>query len=157
MGNYRYKNVTLQLKKMAVRIRNEYPTGNSTRSTSCPVINCEPTINSVTFNWNAVPGADSYDVIINGGAPVNQTNTSFSVTGLAPNDIVTITVIAIGTTACGPSMSSSDCQAQNCPQITLDIDLVMDICRDANTTPINLGYQIAGDDGSGTFTREAWS
>ncbi|MEZ5057196.1 MAG: gliding motility-associated C-terminal domain-containing protein [Saprospiraceae bacterium] len=117
-----------------------------------PVINCSPTINSVTFNWNAVPGADSYDVIINGGAPVNQTNTSFSVTGLAPNDIVTITVIAIGTTACGPSMSSSDCQAQNCPQITLDIDPVMDICRDANTTPINLGYQIAGDDGSGTFT-----
>lgn len=117
-----------------------------------PVINCNPTINSVTFSWNPVPGADNYDIIIDGTPAGNQTTTTYNVNNLTPNTIVNITVIANGSTSCGPSQSSSDCQAQDCPQVSLDIDPVNNICRDASSTPFNLTYQISGDNGTGTFT-----
>jgi len=117
-----------------------------------PVINCTSTQTSITFSWDPIAGATDYEVIIDNVSQGIQTGTTFLVGSLAPGTSVDITVIANGTTACGPSQASSSCIAQNCPPVVLSIDPVSDICRDASTTPIQLtGSQSMGN-GGGTFT-----
>ncbi|MEZ4948695.1 MAG: PKD domain-containing protein [Saprospiraceae bacterium] len=119
-----------------------------------PVISCDPSQTAINFTWTAVPGANDYEVIINGTSMGTQTATNYNVTGLNPGDNVDITVIANGTTACGPSMASSSCIAQDCPPIMLNIDPVANICRDANTGTITLVSNPTGGAGNGTFV---WS
>ncbi len=119
-----------------------------------PVISCTSTQTSVTFTWNAVPGATNYNVTIDGVAQGSQGGTTFTVNGLAPGASVDITVEAVGATACGNSMASSDCVAQDCPDVTITIPPITDICRDPNTGAVSLSATQVGGDGSGTFT---WS
>lgn len=70
--------------------------------------------NSVTFSWNAVVGASSYQVSVNGGA--NQTpssgatGTTHTITGLNPMQTVTITVYAIATLDCQKSSGTATAQ-----------------------------------------------
>lgn len=116
-----------------------------------PVISCDPTQTSVEFFWNVVPGANDYEVFINGVSQGIQTDTSILITGLNPGDNVDIEVFANGNTACGPSSATSSCIAQDCPDIDLNIDPVADICRDANTGTITLVSNPTGGAGNGTF------
>lgn len=119
-----------------------------------PTISCNSTTTSITFSWNAVPNATSYDISINNNPVGNQTTTSYTVDNLNPNDQVTITVTVNGTTSCGPSMASETCVAQNCPPVTLNIQPVNDICRDASPGAITLIANPTGGAGGGTLT---WS
>ncbi len=117
-----------------------------------PVINCTSTQTSITFSWDPIAGATNYEVIIDAVSQGTQTDTFFVVSGLAPGTSVDITVIANGSTACGPSSSNSDCIAQNCPPVVLTIDPVSDICRDASTQAIQLTGSQAMGNGGGNFT-----
>ncbi|WP_074241798.1 Ig-like domain-containing protein [Chitinophaga niabensis] len=66
------------------------------------------TATSVTFQWNAVPGALGYRVSADGGITFTQpssglTGTTHTVTNLLPNQTVTLQVMSIGATECANS------------------------------------------------------
>ena len=145
------KTITLAVEENGCMSTTETRTVTVEAALDPPVISCDPTQTSVTFNWAPVNGATDYTVVINGGAPVTQPGTSFPVTGLNPGDNVTITVTANTTSACGPSMASSDCTAEDCPTVTIDVDAVQAICRDASTGAINLNATQSGGAGGGSF------
>ncbi|RYY40121.1 MAG: PKD domain-containing protein [Chitinophagaceae bacterium] len=70
-----------------------------------PVVTADaPQPNSLTFRWTAIAGAASYEVSIDGGAtwiPANGPGgTSHTVSGLQPNQSVTIQVRALGALSC---------------------------------------------------------
>ncbi len=117
---------------------------------SCGLI----TISSVEFLWDLIPGASGYTVNVITGQTGVQGNNNFEVTGLAPGEEVEIEVIAIGDTACGESSAIHTCTAQDCVDITINIEPVDDICLDANVSPFDLMVEIMGGDSTGTGT---WS
>jgi gliding motility-associated-like protein len=66
------------------------------------------TATSVTFQWNAVPGALGYRVSADGGITFTQpssglTGTTHTVVNLLPNQTVTLQVMSIGATECANS------------------------------------------------------
>jgi gliding motility-associated-like protein len=70
------------------------------------------TATSVTFSWNAIPGAIRYEVTLDNGttfmAPSSgPTGTTHTITGLSPNQTVTIRVRAVGNTTCETSALSN--------------------------------------------------
>ena len=121
---------------------------------AAPVINCNSTPSSITFTWNDVIGASSYTVSVLQGASGTQNGNSYEVTGLNPGDVVEIQVEAVGTGPCGSSFASSECVAENCPNVIIDLPTVNPICLDAFATIVDLDATLMGDDGTGT---EAWA
>lgn len=75
-----------------------------------------------------VSGAASYQVTdIDGPAGV-LSGTTYTVSGLTPNQSVSISVTAVGTGACGNSTATTTCIAQNCPGLVLVIGGTQLIC-----------------------------
>lgn len=69
------------------------------------------TVNSVTFSWATVTGATAYEVSVNNGTSYTTPSTgatglSHTVTGLTPQQSVTLIVRALGTIACQTSTSA---------------------------------------------------
>ncbi len=112
-----------------------------------PVITCETTTTSITFSWDAIPGANGYTV-----NNVPQGGTTYTVSGLNTGDMETITVVALGTGACGNSEATQTCTAEDCPNnITVTIDPVTEFC--VGDGPINLNAIVmGGTGGSGLWT-----
>ncbi|PTQ99530.1 gliding motility-associated-like protein [Mucilaginibacter yixingensis] len=77
-----------------------------------PVVSvANATNNSVTFQWAAVPGAASYQISLDNGSTFSSPSsgaagTTHTVTGLQPNQAVTIVVKAFGSLACQMSALS---------------------------------------------------
>ena len=74
-----------------------------------PIVRVETTTpNSVSFAWNAVSGALGYEVSTNNGATWQVSNgaTSHLITGLKPNESVTLVVRALGQIGCQTSANS---------------------------------------------------
>lgn len=117
-----------------------------------PVVNCSTTNTSITFTWNDVPGADSYQVVDITGPAGTLNGNSYEVTGLDPGDAVTIEVIAEGATICGTSSTEETCVAQDCPDFVFDIEPITDLCADAGLQ--NFVATVTGGAGNGTLT---WS
>jgi hypothetical protein len=117
-----------------------------------PILECTSTQNSIDFTWANVPNALSYDVAVLTGPSGTQAPNAYSVTGLSPNEEVTITLTVNGNTICGPTSDTLTCFAQNCPTITLDVQAVTTICLDAGTPNTNLQFNQTGGLGNGTAT-----
>lgn len=69
------------------------------------------TLSSLTFSWNAIPGATGYEISTNGGAsfqtPSSGANgTTHTISGLAGNTTMTLQVRALGTQPCETSVMS---------------------------------------------------
>ena len=90
---------------------------------SIPEVQCNgTTINSVSFSWVAIAGVTDYEVTISGAATGTETTTAtnYEVTGLNPNDQITISVIALGINICGDSEAgTATCTAIDCPATAL--------------------------------------
>lgn len=89
-----------------------------------PNVSCaNTTLNSVTFGWNAISGATSYQIYTNGNLSQTTNNTGYTVSGLATGEDVSITVVAVGTGICGnsPASAPQTCSAQDCSPLTLSI------------------------------------
>ncbi len=115
-----------------------------------PVVSCSATTESVTFTWPAVAGATSYDVNVTTGQVATQNSaTSYTVSGLVPNEVVSIDVTAIGNGACGNSTVTADCAAQNCPPVTVTVTNMPDVCRDATTVPVQMAATVSGGSPTG--------
>jgi len=115
------------------------------------VVNCRAQgLDFVEFEWAPVPGVTSYQISINGGAPVTQTTRTYKVTGLMEDEAATITVTAISTNECPDKSASETCKATACPPVTLNITAVPDICLYPNTATIPLVVTASGNTGIGT-------
>jgi len=122
---------------------------------AAPVISCSGTTSSVVFSWSDVPGAVSYNVnFISNHVGSQLSNTSYEVTNLQPGETVDFEVTAIGAGPCGNSSVQSSCTAPDCPNVTLAIDSVGNICRDGATAPVILVGTVTGNTQNGTLT---WS
>jgi gliding motility-associated-like protein len=82
------------------------------RSLAAPVVTVDNTTSqSVTFKWAAVPGATGYQVTQDGGntfvVPNGSNGLSHTISGLQPNQTVSIQVRALGAAACQTSPLSA--------------------------------------------------
>ena len=108
-----------------------------------PVITCgDATTQSVSFSWTDV-GVATYEVTysINGQTPTVQLiiANELSIPNLNPEDIVDITVTAIGTPPCGNSaVGTQTCNALPCPVLTFDLTDPGLICSTDNVIPLDL-------------------
>jgi len=119
---------------------------------AAPNISCNSTSQSVTFTWPAVAGATSYLVNVPTGQTYTQNSaTSYTISGLSPGEVASIEVTAVSGSTCANSMATSDCAANPCPTVSVAIDPVADICRDASTQPIQLVANVTGGSAGGTL------
>ncbi|MBX2928479.1 MAG: gliding motility-associated C-terminal domain-containing protein [Saprospiraceae bacterium] len=115
---------------------------------TAPTIVCsQPTTTSVTFTWPDVSGATGYTVNVITGQSGTLSGTTYTVTGLQPEDVVEIEVTATGNTVCGPVSATASCNAAACPVFNLSIAPVADICLTANTAAFNLQATVTGGSG----------
>ncbi|MEO1260420.1 MAG: PKD domain-containing protein [Bacteroidota bacterium] len=124
-----------------------------------PIVQCNPTTSTITFEWADVPGSVGYEVNVvsgaggNPGAPGTDPNT-YVFQGLAEGQSVTVEIVALGAGLCGNSSNQVTCSATNCPpaeDIGLTIDPVPDICLINNTPAVVLNATAPGGNGNGTF------
>ena len=121
-----------------------------------PIVTCgTATTSSVTFNWSPVAGATSYTVTDVTGPAGTLAGETYTVTGLNPGQVVTITVTANTNNVCGPTTSAEvSCAANACPNFNINITPVPDICLTGSNAPITLMATASGGVGGGTFS---WS
>ncbi|MEZ5057192.1 MAG: PKD domain-containing protein [Saprospiraceae bacterium] len=123
-----------------------------------PNINCDASLNEITFSWDPVPGAGAYQIDIDyqppGSTITGQSDFDITFSNLMQGDSVTITVTVIDTSGvCDPASATITCYALDCPPITVSIDEVRDTCMVAGTPfPIQLNAVIRNGTGSGTGT-----
>ena len=100
-----------------------------------PVISCDPLSNTeILFTWNAVAGADTYDISITYGDGQATSDTSYLVSGLLPQESSEITVVAIGTTPCGPVQASLECSTPPCVPQSATLSGPQDVCQGEDVT-----------------------
>ncbi|MBK8600511.1 MAG: Ig-like domain-containing protein [Flavobacterium sp.] len=121
-----------------------------------PTITCGAiTPTSITFNWNALPGASTYVRYsqLNGG-PITSLGSdapfTFTINDLSPEDQVTFYVVATGTSGNCFQAGQASCSTSPCPNAGTDGGIT--ICE-TNTTTINLFSLITGEDLGGVWTR----
>lgn len=106
------------------------------------VVNCTSVnLNSVSFGWNTIAGATGYSLQIttpSGVSSATITETTYTVTGLLPQQSATISVTALGNAPCGNGESAAQtCTAQDCPPLTISILNIADsYCSDAAPTTL---------------------
>lgn len=119
-----------------------------------PVINCSSTTSTVTFTWDDVIGATSYqvnDLSGNGGVTIGN---MYTVSGLTNGEEVIIEVTAFGNNTCGSTTVQASCNANNCPFIDVMIDHVDPICLTPTSPAFNLMAATSGGTNLGDLT---WS
>ncbi|MBN8702620.1 MAG: gliding motility-associated C-terminal domain-containing protein, partial [Bacteroidetes bacterium] len=108
-----------------------------------PILNCGGSnLDSLSFVWSMVNGAQGYEISINGGAYSAPSSGSLGLThllsGLNPNDSATATIRAIGTPPCGNSMISNSvtCFTRICDPISFTLSGPTTICGNQAVTAI---------------------
>lgn len=123
-----------------------------------PAINCVSQLGEVTFNWDLITGTveGDYSVDITTGQSGTLNGTSYTITGLAVNEQVDITLTILTNDACVEISTTSFCIAQNCTPPTVSISApgdVVDFCLNGTDQTFNLVENIpTGVTGAGTFT-----
>ena len=114
-----------------------------------PLISCDATNNTtIVFSWDSVVGADSYQVTTTNGTGV-LSGTTYTVSGLLPEESTTVSVTAIGSTPCGNVTSELECSTPPCPEVVLAINAPANICSGED---VSLTFDINGV--GGTFEVE---
>ena len=116
-----------------------------------PIITCEPTENSVEFNWADITGATDFEVaILSGQTGIYTPPGNYFVDGLMPGEEVIIEVTVNGNTACELPVVTANCSADGCPDIIIDLTHIDPLCDDPLTQPIDLQVSIVGGSGTGS-------
>lgn len=116
-----------------------------------PVINCSSTIDSISFDWDDVAGANCYQVSVNGGPAVPTCNSFFNVNGLSPGDTVGIALTIISGGVCPNILVIDTCIAQDCPAPTILLSGQDSACLNAPAL-ITLSAVVNGVPGIGTWS-----
>ena len=119
-----------------------------------PVVSCNSTLNSITFIWSPVFGAESYEVhVLLGPNGTLINDTTYIVNGLAAGTSVEIEVISTGFGACPSAVVIAECIAQSCPPKTIQILIPADtICLGEVSGIIPLSALVDGAPASGTWS-----
>ncbi|MEL6274418.1 MAG: hypothetical protein AAFU03_04800, partial [Bacteroidota bacterium] len=121
-------------------------------------LRCEPaTLNTVTISWDSIPGIDAYEVILEDTLPYLTLDTVLEISGLLPGDSAVISVIPLGSTACGDGPGDTiTCFAAPCPELSIDFSAIDPlVCLDENTQPLFLNAVVSG--GNGINASQTWS
>ncbi|MGB0839197.1 MAG: gliding motility-associated C-terminal domain-containing protein, partial [Chitinophagales bacterium] len=124
-----------------------------------PVVSCgELTTECVTFAWTAITGASNYAISYSTNSGTLTTDLAstndYQVCGLFPQDVVEISVVAVGTPPCGDSEAGTGiCIAQNCPPVDVQItNLPAQVCSngtavvlEGNTAAASFGVIMDAD------------
>jgi len=125
-----------------------------------PQVNCNgSTTGTVSFAWDAIPGATGYLVSINGSSYLTPssggTGLSHDITGLSNGDIMSARVIATGSDPCGNSVPSvvKSCVATNCDAYSAIVAPYDTVCQDEQVelviSQINIpDYSVSWNGGS---------
>jgi gliding motility-associated-like protein len=117
-----------------------------------PTVSCgTTTTTSVQFNWTAVAGATGYTISYtkNAGGPINIGSvaaTTYTISPLAPGDIIAITVMPTGG-GCFAAGTGS-CTASNCPAISTTVPAPISVCNGGPVPAVTFVSSPAG----ATFT-----
>ncbi len=120
-----------------------------------PEISCMPDYDAVTFTWEAVSGANDYDIVVI-DAPVyalteyDPNNLTFTVSNLNFGDPVTIMVSALTGNSCGISNSISSCEALTCEQLNFVPTAFGPFCEDESPQQLQASID-GGNDGTYTW------
>ncbi|PHI19869.1 hypothetical protein CEQ90_10780 [Lewinellaceae bacterium SD302] len=121
-----------------------------------PELNCGVNeLNSVTVDWINVPGNQGYVVSVNGGADSTISSPTFTVSGLAPDSTVTVSVFTLGAAPCGAGpVATISCTAEPCLTATADFSANTTVfCLDTVVDQsVELMATINGGAGGGTIT-----
>ncbi|MEM1215964.1 MAG: gliding motility-associated C-terminal domain-containing protein, partial [Bacteroidota bacterium] len=104
-------------------------------SLQAPIIGCDGDNTSITFTWNDVVGATSYNVTVidvpaDAMAMADVDNRTYSFTNLTPGASVTIQVEALTNSECGSVLTTQTCTAQNCDPRAFGTDTYGPFCAD---------------------------
>lgn len=95
-----------------------------------PVISCGPsTTHSVSFTWNSVANATGYQILDLDGPPGILAGTTYSVTGLAPEQSISIEITALSDGICTNTVATATCQVEACPDVTVNVTGPEAICQ----------------------------
>ncbi|GJM33654.1 MAG: hypothetical protein DHS20C18_26550 [Saprospiraceae bacterium] len=114
---------------------------------TAPIINCSSTLSSVTFSWNPEPNV-TYEASSISGPNGIQTDNMYTVSGLSPNETVSIQVLATNSDNC-QQISQQTCSAIDCPLVNLEVGNDIAVCQDA--APFLLEVIVNGGNGNGTI------
>jgi len=122
-----------------------------------PILSCNPantTTDQVSFTWNPVDCADSYEIWVDGNLFTTTQGTSVTITGLDPEQTINAELRVISNCLCPGVSSFITCEADACEALELTINgLPEDYCANLLPASINLSPAIIGTTG-GTIT---WS
>ena len=111
---------------------------------AAPLITCMSETDMIEFTWDEI--ADGYIVTVldaPAGAIFDEQGGSLTVTGLDPNDVVEIQLTAIDNGVCSNVFTITDCIAQNCAPVLIEVDEVLPICLTAGSTIVDLEAAIS--------------
>jgi gliding motility-associated-like protein len=133
-------------------------TGSATVTVEEPLASPDPTCSgattaSVVFSWPAVPGAVDYDVVVTDGPTGTLNGTQYTITGLMPEQNVSISVVAVGDGPCGNSAPATvSCSSEPCENLTIATTYENDICLYPDAAAFQFTSLANGQPGDGTYT-----
>ena len=96
-----------------------------------PTVNCSSDLSSVTFSWDAVLGALSYDIVLSpaGLSGVFLDETTYQITNLDPGTIVDLQLTAIDPQGCRDVSVNQSCMTEECPLVKVEWDAPDAVCE----------------------------
>lgn len=117
-----------------------------------PVVDCVSDYTTATFSWNTVANATGYSVeVLQGPAGTFINDTTYQFTGLMPDQTVNIRVSAESANNCANTSTVASCTTPPCPDISLEIVPVADLCWDGEPDTLSLQFNSMGDLSNGTL------
>ncbi len=117
-----------------------------------PLVSCMPTTSSVQFDWQPDPNADSLGVHVIQGSGGTFNGNQILFDNLNPGDSILIEFVTFGDGTCPDLRDTALCIAQDCPQVSVQIDSVPPFCLENSLLPFNLSVDIQNGNGSGTWS-----
>ncbi|MCP4125302.1 MAG: hypothetical protein GY751_26515, partial [Bacteroidetes bacterium] len=94
-----------------------------------PEVSCETTSTSIEFSWQEITGAEGYEVNVLTGQSGTLNGTTYLLTGLLPQEEVTVEVIALNSGPCGNSNVEASCIASDCTPLQASLNGPAAICQ----------------------------
>lgn len=105
-----------------------------------PIVSCgTATTDQVTFQWDTIPGANSYTYQVSGSPEMSTTDTFVTVSGLTFNTTRSISVRAIGSGPCANGLlGQGSCTTLPCSQFTYDLVVSDSIVCEGDTVYLDV-------------------
>jgi len=119
-----------------------------------PVIACaDVETDLIQFGWQDQSAVSDYEVYIDGDLVSTQANSDYLLTGLDPEQLVEIRVIALDP-VCGDKESTQLCRSQACVPPVWTTNVPAEFCYEAGSGPITL--DVSAESGSGQTGIVSW-